>query len=226
MAASAYEPTDRRPLASRGVGLFQRMASWMARRGWSPNAISIASIVFAVGGAVALVATVYVDGGAQRGCWLAAAVLIQCRLLANMFDGMLAIESGKASPLGELYNEIPDRVSDPVVLVGIGYAADSSPMLGYLAAVVALFVAYVRAMGDVAGAAQCFDGPMAKPQRMFVITLACLSCALAPASWQLRYEPYGWGLPAAALLIIIVGGVLTAVRRLLRISSELRKRGL
>lgn len=224
MAAANYEPTERRPLASRGVGLFRRMASGMARRGWSPNAISIASIAFAVGGGLALAATAHVDLGIRRGCWLAAAVLIQCRLLANMFDGMVAMESGKASPLGELFNEIPDRVSDSVVLVGVGYAAGGSPMLGYLAAVVALFVAYVRAMGGVAGAAQCFCGPMAKPQRMFVITLACLFCALAPRSWQLRYEPYGWGLPAAALLIVILGGIVTVVRRLVRISSELQRR--
>ena len=44
--------------------------------------------------------------------WLCGAVLVQLRLLANVLDGMVAVGRGVASPVGELYNEIPDRVSD------------------------------------------------------------------------------------------------------------------
>jgi len=68
-----------------------------------------------------------------------------------------------------LYNEIPDRVSDAAICIGAGYGSGSLPELGYVAAVVALFVAYVRAQGAVAGAPQEFCGPMAKPQRMFTL---------------------------------------------------------
>jgi phosphatidylglycerophosphate synthase len=35
--------------------------------------------------------------------WLAGALLVQLRLLANVLDGMVAVGRGIASPLGELY---------------------------------------------------------------------------------------------------------------------------
>ena len=42
--------------------------------------------------------------------FLVAAVCVQLRLLANLLDGMVAVGSGQASRIGELYNEVPDRV--------------------------------------------------------------------------------------------------------------------
>ena len=91
--------------------------------------------------------------------WLLAAGLVQLRLLCNLIDGMVAIESGKGSPLGELYNEIPDRLSDAATLVGLGFAAGSVPWLGFLAAILAVFVAYVRAAVKIAGGAAGLLGP-------------------------------------------------------------------
>jgi phosphatidylglycerophosphate synthase len=120
------------------------------------------------------------------------------RLLANMFDGMVAIESDRASPIGELFNEVPDRVSDAALLIGLGYARGGHVLLGFTAALLAVFTAYVRAMGKVAGGRQEFCGPMAKPQRMLVVTATALWCGLAPAAWQVESN-VGFGLPAYAL---------------------------
>jgi phosphatidylglycerophosphate synthase len=160
----------------------------------------------------------------DRAFFLLAACCIQLRLLANMLDGMVALRIGTGSPLGELYNEVPDRVSDACILIGAGYAAGGVPELGYLAACVALFVAYVRAQGKAAGAPQEFCGPMAKQQRMAVLTLAALWVGLTPRAWrpQLAALP-GWGVTAAAQSVIILGGAATAVRRLRRIALALRK---
>lgn len=54
--------------------------------------------------------------------WLIAALGAQLRLTANMLDGMVALASRRDSKVGELYNEIPDRVSDAAVSIGAGYA--------------------------------------------------------------------------------------------------------
>jgi phosphatidylglycerophosphate synthase len=141
-----------------------------------------------------------------------------------MLDGMVAVETHTASPVGELYNEVPDRISDTATLVGLGCAAGSLPPLGYLAALAAVFTAYVRAVGKVAGAPQDYSGPMAKQQRMFVATLMALYGALAPYSWQARWPAESaWGLPAWALVLIAVGSVLTAIRRLLRSAAFLKR---
>src|SRR5262249_47264128 len=139
------------------------------------------------------------DGG-RLTYFLAAALFIQLRLLANMLDGMVAIASGKISAVGELYNDIPDRISDAATLIGAGYAWGGDPALGYIAACCALFTAYVRIMGKAAGTPQHFRGPMAKQQRMFLMTLLAILAALLPESWQpLVGEPPRWGLIAGGL---------------------------
>jgi phosphatidylglycerophosphate synthase len=214
---------DRRPIAAREWSVFQCMARRLADRGVAPNTISTFSMVFGVSAGAALAATSWA-GDWARLFWLLAAGGIQLRLLANMLDGMVAIAAGKTSPLGELFNEAPDRVSDAAILIGLGYAAGGQPALGYLAAIVAILTAYVRALGKVAGAPQEFCGPMAKQQRMFTITVLALFCGLTPAAWQpLWGEPPAWGLAAITLGIIIAGSVATIMRRLSRIAAHLRK---
>jgi phosphatidylglycerophosphate synthase len=224
MSAEVYQPGERRPIASRDRKASQWAASLLVRWGVTANVISLAGLFCGVAAGAALAATPYADGS-ERAAWLAAALFIQLRLLANMLDGMVAIASGQASAVGELYNEVPDRISDAATLVGLGYAVGGNVALGFIAACVALFTAYVRAMGKVAGAGQEFCGPMAKPQRMFVATVVALYCGLTPESWQPRWEMTqpAIGLPAVALLLIIVGGLATAIRRLVRIARTLSK---
>jgi phosphatidylglycerophosphate synthase len=223
MPAQSYQPGERRPTATRERKVSQWAARLLVRWSVSANAISLAGLIFGVAAGALLAATPHADGW-DRALWLAAALLTQLRLLANMLDGMVAIASGQASPVGELFNEVPDRIADAAILVGLGYAVDSNIPLGFTAACVALFTAYVRAVGKAAGARQEFCGPMAKPQRMFVVTVVALYCGLTPADWQPHWDvpPGSLGLPAAGLALIIVGGVVTAVRRLVRIARTLR----
>lgn len=212
VSSSNYQPSDRRPIASRNLRASQAIAQWLARRNVFPNAISVLGMIASTLAGLAFWSTAEVPSTARL-AWIAGCVLVQMRLLANMFDGMVAIASGKASRIGELFNEVPDRVSDAAMLIGLGYAAGSSPTAGYLAALAAVFTAYVRAMSNVAGSPQDYCGPMAKPQRVFVVTLCAAYLALVPEAWQPDW--HGRGLPAAALLIIFLGGMVTAVRRLI-----------
>ena len=222
MADTMYQPTERRPIASRERRVFQLLASWLTRRGMSPNLISILGMLAAMGSGVALWATDRWPEAARLFLVLAAA-LVQLRLVANLLDGMVAIASGKASRVGELYNECPDRISDSAVLIGGGYSSGGDLTLGFLAACVALLVAYVRVLGKACGAPNDFCGPMAKQQRMFVMTVVPLYLALTPAGWQPSWTVADrpWGLMAAALLLIIILGLVTFVRRLIRIGRAL-----
>jgi phosphatidylglycerophosphate synthase len=184
----------------------------------------VTGLAFGILAGVLLATTGHAGPLARRLLFLGAAGAIQLRLLCNLLDGLVAIEHSRASRLGELFNEIPDRVSDAATLIGAGYAIGGVSALGYLAACVALFTAYVRAMGKVAGAAQEFCGPMAKQQRMFLITVASVYCALAPSTWQPTGVRTGAGIVSAALLVIIVGGLLTSLRRLRRIAAALLRK--
>ena len=224
------EPTGRRPLKTREWPFFKNLAAWLARAGVKPNVISAASIVCGCCAGAALAATARCDCWATRWLWLAAAVFIQLRLIANLLDGMVAVEGRKGGPTGDLWNEAPDRLSDAAIFIGAGYAAGSAPALGFAAALVAVFVAYVRALGASVGAGQCFLGPMAKPQRMFVMTLMCVLLGIAPRflDLHLRDTYYIVGLESLlisiALWIVILGGLITAWRRLAFIADFLRKK--
>ena len=219
---SDYEVGDRRPIASRKLSWVKRLTGLLVRLRISPNLISVMSVVFAaLGAACALGTTLTGSPLAARALWIGLALCVQLRLLANLFDGMVAVESKTASRLGELFNELPDRVSDTLLLVSLGFAAGSSPHLGYAAALLAMFGAYLRAVGASVGAGQIFDGLMAKPQRMFVVTVLALVMAFSPASWAVLAG--GLGPVALALALISAGCVLTAATRLIAIGRKLQE---
>lgn len=201
---------ERRPIAARHWNISRIAARRLAQIGVSPNAISVAGLAFGIAAGIAFAATPFV-GSWTPALWIAGAIGIGLRLLCNMLDGMVAVEGGKATKLGGLFNEIPDRIADAFILVGLGYAVGGHVVLGFVAALAAVFTAYVRAMGKSAGAQQDFCGPMAKQQRMaFVIAVAVASAAIA-TTW----------LPTAALAVIVAGSVATAMRRLARIADQL-----
>jgi phosphatidylglycerophosphate synthase len=201
--------SDRRPISARNSPYSQRISTFLAQRGVHPNAISVASVIFALGASFCLVATTLI--GENRFWWILAVMLIVMRLLANMFDGMVAVETGKTTATGELFNEIPDRISDVAIFVSAGFSLGGSPHLGYIAAAMALFIAYIRALGNQMGVYQLFLGPMAKSHRMFTLAAFCLYNGLAPAPWEIP-SLLSWG-----LIIIIAGSVITSVRRIQRI---------
>lgn len=213
---------DRRPIKTRETGWANSLANRLARAGVSPNAISLAGMFAGVGAGLSIGATGF---GVEPMWlfWLLGAVLVQVRLLCNLFDGMVAVELGTTSALGDFFNEAPDRVSDACILVGLGYSAGGTSQMGFLAALMAVLVAYLRAQGKASGAANEFCGPMAKPQRMFLVTAGALYCAAAPKDWPLVIDT-GWGtVPEWVLGVIILGCLLTALRRCARITQSLSR---
>jgi len=207
------DSSDRRPIAARGLRPVVAMADWLIRRRASPDTISVLGMVSAGLAGLALALTrEWPD--ASRPLWLLGALLVQGRLMANLLDGMVAIGRGVASPTGELFNEVPDRVSDTAVLFGLGWAA-GAPALGLFAALAAMATAYIRAVGRGLSRGSDFSGPMAKQQRMALVTALAVACAVLPRDWTT-----GW--PTAALWLIAILSVATAARRLLRLARGLR----
>lgn len=203
------EPTARRPLKTRSTRWAQRLARGLAARGVSPNGISILSLGFATLGAAALLAAPAAGPGARSVMLVLAAACVQLRLLCNLLDGMVAVEGGLGSATGPVFNELPDRIADPLFMVPAGYATGLvlGPELGWLAGVLALITAYVRTLGVSLGQPQDFRGPMAKPHRMAALTAGLVAAALGVP----------WGFEGAiltlALVLIALGTAWTVLRR-------------
>ncbi len=218
-----YRP-ERRPLVARNWSASHTAASWLAASGVPPNAISVAGFFASLGAGAALCLTREAEHPALL--FVVACLLILVRGMCNMLDGMVAVSTGRASRCGELFNEVPDRLSDSVTFVGAGYAVGGLPELGYIAAVAAVFTAYVRVQGCALGTRADFGGPMAKVNRMVLIVAAALYTAFAPAAWQPSIVLVSnAGALALALMIIIVGCVITSARRLRRCAQTLEGEG-
>jgi phosphatidylglycerophosphate synthase len=203
---------DRRPLKTRSQAWPEKLALSLVRAGLKPNQVSIASIGFS-----ALAAA---DLWQQGKSWLllfAAAACIQLRLVCNLLDGLMAVEGGLKSKTGDLFNEIPDRIADVLIMAGAGYGCGHAA-LGWLAAVLSVSTAYLRLLGGALDVPQDFGGPMAKQQRMAVLTFASL---LAGASVLAKHP-----LPLihVALWIIVAGAAATCIRRTLRLRAKLLNR--
>jgi phosphatidylglycerophosphate synthase len=207
------EAENRRPLTSRNSAWAARLASWAVTREITPNQISQASMGFAAAGFFLYALSTQGDGLSQFLCLILAAASVQARLVCNLIDGMVAIEGGKGAKDGPFWNEAPDRVSDLLFFAGAGLAA-GRPDLGLLASVLAIATAYIRELGRAEGFPPDFSGPLAKPQRMAVLTAGTAIAALYASEWTLT----------ATLWIVVAGTAITILRRSLTLISKLKTR--
>ena len=193
----------------------------LTRAGVAPNAISMASLVFAVAAGLCFAWTGRAEGTTRALLFLAAAACIQLRLLCNMLDGLVAVEGGRRTVYGEIFNDMPDRFADVAILVGAGYAIGNFTWgheLGWLAATLAVITAYIRLLGGSMGVTQYFIGPMAKPHRMALLTGACV-LSMFEGYFGLRGH-----IIAIALMLMVIGMAVTCARRTARIVADLKKR--
>jgi len=216
---------NRRPLKIRDAAFAQRMAARLAAAKVSPDAISAASVAFAALGAALIMMAGALDGWLLRALVLLLAVVcIQARLVCNLLDGLVAVEHGRAGPAGPIWNELPDRVADVLLLAGAGYSVQtagimSGSAIGWIAAVLAVLTAYVRELGRGLGQPADFSGPMAKPQRMATLTAFC-GIAIFEPLWRGHGQVLLCG-----LLVILAGSLVTVVRRTRNLAAGLRKNG-
>jgi phosphatidylglycerophosphate synthase len=196
--------TNRRPLKSRSTRWATVASRAVLATGLSANQVSFLGVVIA-----ALGAWVLIEAPTRPMLFLTAAACIQLRLLANMLDGLVAVEGGRGGPTGAIWNEFPDRIEDSLLLVAAGYAGEL-PWLGWLCALLAAVGDYVRLLGGTLGQPQDFSGPMAKPHRMATLTVGCLIATI----W--------FGGLQVALGVIAAGTAVTIARRLVHLSKALR----
>lgn len=204
-----YEPTSRRPIA----GMFRRTADAATRLcvtiGFPADAISYLSIVAAAGAAICFWKSLQFPS-----LLLIAPLFSFLRLWFNMLDGMVALAAGKSSLRGELVNDLPDRISDVIIFVGVAHSGLMHQPIGYWAAIMALLTAYVGLFGQALGAGRQFGGIMSKPWRMVALALGSWITFISSASLPSmdHFTIFDW-----TCLLIIGGCGQTIIVRLKRI---------
>ena len=206
-----YAPTSRRPIAD----VFRRTANaatkFCVRNGIQPDTISYSSIVASLVAAVC-----FWNSEEVRWLLLIAPLFCFLRLWFNMLDGMVAVAANKASRRGEILNDLPDRISDIAIFVGVAHSGWMNPLFGYWAAIFALLTAYVGLFGQALGGQREFDGIMSKPWRMVALSIG------AWLTFLLQRQPERFSILDLTCTIVVVGCVQTIVVRLKRITAALQ----
>lgn len=137
-----------------------------------------------------------------------------------MLDGMVAVAGGKASRRGEIFNDLPDRVSDVIIFVGVAHSGLMNPIFGYWAAIGAVLTAYVGLFGQALGVQREFSGMMSKPWRMVALHIgAWLIFFTSRSAIQSTggFTIFDW-----VCLVVVAGCVQTMVVRLKGIMRALQ----
>jgi phosphatidylglycerophosphate synthase len=214
-----YQPTSRRPIADAFRATARQAVNLCVRWSIHPDAVSYASVVAAGAAGAAF----WFSG---RMPWLLVVAPLFCyvRLWMNMLDGMVALASGKASPRGEILNDLPDRVSDVIIFAGVAHSGWCNPFLAYWSAIFALMTAYVGTLGQAVGVQREFSGVMSKPWRMVMLNLGAYVALGAWLAGNGRLAAGGLTVVDFTCLIVIAGCVQTIVIRLARIMAALRRK--
>ncbi|HME87780.1 MAG TPA: CDP-alcohol phosphatidyltransferase family protein [Chthoniobacterales bacterium] len=209
---SDYEPTSRRPIAAVFRQTGDAATRFCVHHGIHPNAISYLSILTALTAAIC-----FWKSGATRWLLIIAPLFCYLRLWFNMLDGLVAFAAGKASRRGKIVNDLPDRISDIVIFVGVGHSGLMNPLIGYWAAILAVLTSYVGLFGQALGVQRQFSGTMSKPWRMVALHAgAWLTFFFGPQSFA-TFTIFDW-----TCLVVIAGCVETIVVRLKRITAALQ----
>jgi phosphatidylglycerophosphate synthase len=214
-----YEPISRRPIAA----VFRRTAKaatrFCVRRRIHPDAISYLSILAALAGA-------FCFWQSHTAPWLLIIAPMFCylRLWFNMLDGMVALAAGKATARGEILNDLPDRISDIVIFVGVAHSGWMNPILGYWAAIFAVLTAYVGIFGQAIGGQREFSGWMSKPWRMVALQIGAWTTLVCWWWNDQLIRLQGLTIFDWICVIVIAGCVQTIATRLKRIMAALERR--
>lgn len=213
-SVSDHEPTSRRPIAA----IFRRTADaatrFCVRQGIHPDAISYLSVLAAL-----LAALCFWNSGRNRWLLIIGPVLCYVRLWLNMLDGMVAVSAGKATRRGEILNDLPDRVSDIMIFVGVAHSGLMNLLVGYWTAIFAVLTAYVGLFGQALGVQREFGGIMSKPWRMVALHIGAWLAFFGGGNSLVSFTILDW-----TCFVIIGGCVQTIVVRLKRITAALQNR--
>lgn len=160
-------------------------------------------------GAAALSGLLLATGGARPGpLVLLVPPLLFVRIACNALDGMVARRAGTARPWGTVLNETGDRLADLCIFGGLVLSGVlPSPVAGALLPFL-LFVSYLGIIGQAAGGARRYEGPLGKADRALLLGLYCC-CAPWFANAGLLV---GWAL--------IVGLGLTVLNRIVALARD------
>lgn len=191
------------------------LAPWqrlVVRTGLTPNMLTFASLLAALGAGAAAAAGRFALAG-----WL----YFLCGML-DILDGRVARIRNLVSPAGAFFDSVIDRYAEMFVFGGMAIYYRDSLALGavLLASLGSVMVSYTRARGESLGVSDLNIGLMQRPERIFYLGMSMVLSPLVEGTFghgELPANP----LVVAGLLLLVVSTNLTAVRRIIHTMARL-----
>ena len=192
-----------KPASQAVVRPLERLA---VRTGISADALTLLAVpVAALGGACLALS------GPAPWLLLAVPLLAALRLILNLLDGMVARSTGSTHPMGEVWNELGDRLADVLFIGGLAFVPGVDPRLAMSAVVAALLASYAGITSRAAGATRQYGGVMSKPGRMVALGVAApVAFVTGDSTWLI-----------IAAVVICIGSLVTLAQRVLAARAEL-----
>jgi len=186
--------------------LLTPLAEWLVARHVSADLLTVLALV-----AATLAGACLAVSDAIPALLIAVPALAALRLVLNLLDGQVARGGGTARPMGEVWNELGDRIADVLMIGALAFVAAVGPLLAGSAAVAALLASYVGITSRAVGAPRQYGGVMSKPGRMIVLAVAAPLALVLAAGWPLTL----------AAIVIAVGALITLAQRLAATGRDL-----
>ena len=202
-----FDPRSASRLVRGWLFLSYSVSRQLARTGTGPNTVTVAGLVLSIG--VPLTAW-------PNGAWpLLGAFLVLASALADTADGALALITGKASPLGRVYDSAADRLSEACWVVAL--ALLGAPVWAAVAAgAIAWLHEYVRARAAVAGMADVGTVTIGeRPTRIIVVFFTLAAAGAVSGNAAIAGATVGaatWAALGAIALVQLAVAVRCALR--------------
>lgn len=167
-----------RTVTDKGV---KPIGNFLARRGVTPDQLTGLGLVMAIATAVAV----------GSGHTMLGVFLLTASALPDLFDGAVAKASQSASMRGAFFDSTADRITDALLVGGIGWHLQTIKgghyaMLAFAVLGVSTLISYMRAKAEIYGL-DAKGGLMERAERIIVIGVGLFfaSVLLIPVMWLL-----------------------------------------
>ncbi len=191
------------------------LALWLMGKGATPLGVVVTGSVLSL---VAGLLFFFTDAVAHpTHLWWVGASCCLLRFICLQVNEALGFDSRSQPTKAQefAYFDLPDRMADAIIFLGLGFASESNAWLGLAAALIANFSAYIRTLGLARGASWSASGsgPMGRSHRILLVAAGAFLVASRP-SLLARFETW---IPEGLLVVVILGCVATICVRLYRI---------
>jgi CDP-diacylglycerol--glycerol-3-phosphate 3-phosphatidyltransferase len=196
-----FDPATATPVVRGWVRTAYTIGSYLGRKRIGPSTVTTAGLILCL--CVPLMASL--------GRWglLGAAAVVLLAALADTLDGAVAVITGKASPLGYVYDSVADRIGEAAWLLAFWLAGAPGPLV-VAAGAASWLQEYARARATAAGMNEIGVVTVAeRPTRVIVTIFGLLLGALF--GWLITLAVIVW----IAVTVVGLAQLAAAVRRAL-----------